>query len=118
MAIPQLKKGTRAKVSCPSYLVYGGAHTWAPVGGEPIPLHSDIDFELEVEDCNRTPKVEDEETQPVTTTMQPERCMYLHLVEAEDTAYDLVLSTEEEDFSDWWPAKYVMLEQKVVDDSA
>ena len=44
--------------------------------------------------------------------------MYLHLEEGEHTAYDLVLSTEAEDFSDWWPAKYVMLEQKVVDDEA
>ena len=50
--------------------------------------------------------------------MQPDRCMYLHLEEADATAYDLVLSTEAEDFSDWWPAKYVMLEQKVVDDPA
>jgi len=29
-------------------LAYGGAYTWAPVGGEPIPIDSDIDFEVEV----------------------------------------------------------------------
>jgi hypothetical protein len=36
--------------------------------------------------------------------------MYLHLEEGDHTGYDLVLSTEEENFSDHWPAKYVMLE--------
>ena len=61
LALPQLKKGARAKLSCPGYLVWGGAHTWAPVGGEPIPLHSDIDFEVNVEDCNRNPKMPEEE---------------------------------------------------------
>lgn len=55
LALPNLRKGAKARVSCPGDLTYGGAHTWAPVGGEPIPLHSDIDFDLEVVDCNRTP---------------------------------------------------------------
>lgn len=55
MALPKLKKGAHARLSCPEDLVFGGAHTWAPVGGEPIPLHSDIDFDIEVIDCNRNP---------------------------------------------------------------
>ena len=50
--------------------------------------------------------------------MQPNACMYLHLEEGDHTGYDLVLSTEEEDFSDYWPGKYAMLEQKVLDDPA
>lgn len=50
--------------------------------------------------------------------MQPNTCMYLHLEEGDHTGYDLVLSTEEEEFSEFWPAKYAMLEQKVVDDPA
>lgn len=119
LAIPSLKKGTKARLSCPSDLAWGGAHTPAPVGGEEIPIHSDIDFDIEILDCNRTPdhKIK-EEVQPRTTTMQPNSCMYLHLEEGDHTGYDLVLSTEEEDFSEFWPAKYAMLEQKVLDDPA
>ena len=55
LAIPSLKKGTKARLSCPSDLAWGGAHTPAPVGGEEIPIHSDIDFDIEILDCNRTP---------------------------------------------------------------
>jgi len=50
--------------------------------------------------------------------MQPGKCMYLHLIESEDTAIDLVLSTEDDAYSKWWPAKYALLEHKVVDDPA
>lgn len=51
--------------------------------------------------------------------MQPDRCMYLHLQDmSDDIGLDLVLSTEEDDFSAWWPAKYAMLEDKVKDDPA
>jgi len=111
LAIPNLRKGAKATLSCPEDLAYGGAHTWAPLGGEPIPLHSDIDFEVEIVDCNRTPDHDKkEEVQPRTTTMQPDRCMYLHLEEGDHTGYDLVLSTEEDEFSEFWPAKYAMLE--------
>lgn len=35
---------------------------------------------------------------------------------SDDIGLDLVLSTEEDDFSAWWPAKYAMLEDKVIDD--
>jgi hypothetical protein len=50
--------------------------------------------------------------------MQPDLCFYLHLVESEHTAFDLVLSHEAEQFADFWPAKYAMIEHKVVDDAA
>lgn len=56
VAIPQLKQGDKAKVSCPADYVYGSAFTPAPLGGEPVPLNSDVNFELEVVECNRTPE--------------------------------------------------------------
>jgi FKBP-type peptidyl-prolyl cis-trans isomerase len=48
LAVPKLKQGAKARLHCPSYYAWGGAYTWAPVGGEPIPLHSDVDFDVEV----------------------------------------------------------------------
>ena len=48
--------------------------------------------------------------------MQPDTCMYLHLVESDSTAYDLVLSAQDEDWDEYWPAKYAMIEHKVKDD--
>lgn len=48
--------------------------------------------------------------------MQPETCMYLHLVESDNTAYDLVLSTQSQDWNKKWPGKFCIFEDKVVDD--
>lgn len=56
LAISHLHKGDKATVSCPANLAYGAAYTLSPLGGEPIPLNSDIDFDFEVVDCNRVPK--------------------------------------------------------------
>lgn len=117
LAILQLKSGDHATLSCPSNLAYGTANIQAPVGGEPIPKGSDIVFDFEVVDCNIKPQ-NVEHTQPVTTTMQPDQCFYLHLVESDNTAFDLVLSHEEEQYAPFWPAKYAMIEQKVKDDPA
>jgi len=50
--------------------------------------------------------------------MQPDSCFYLHLVESEHTAFTLVLSHEAQQFAPFWPAKYAMIEHKVVDDPA
>ena len=97
LAVPQLTEGTKAKLSCPSYYVYGGAFTWAPIGGEPIPLHSDVDFDFEVVECNRVPEVKPEPKQPHTTTMQPGRCMYLHAEASKDESTPLVITCENED---------------------
>lgn len=52
----------------------------------------------------------------MTTTLQPKQCFYLHLEKSEATAYDLVLSADDEIWGWWWPAKYAKIEQKVVDD--
>lgn len=42
--------------------------------------------------------------------------MYLHLVESDNTGFDLVLSAEDDDESKKWPAKRTIFEQKVVDE--
>lgn len=56
--------------------------------------------------------------QPRSTTMQNDTCMYLQLVESENTGMDLVLSSQQEDASEEWPGKWAMFEEKVVDDEA
>lgn len=97
-AIPKLHKGDVARVSCPSYYAWGGAYTQSPLGGEPIPLNTDVNFDLEIVDCNRTPDYfTDYFNQPKTTTMQPNKCMWLHLSESEDTGNDMVLTEQEGD---------------------
>ena len=55
IAIPQLKEGATATLHCPSTYAWGGAYTQSPLGGEPIPLHSDVDFQIDVLECNRVP---------------------------------------------------------------
>jgi FKBP-type peptidyl-prolyl cis-trans isomerase len=69
LAIPKLHQGDKVHLDCPSYYVYGGAFTWAPVGGEAIPLHSDVDFELEVVECSHMPEFIEQIEQPLTTSM-------------------------------------------------
>lgn len=111
--------GDEATVSCPSYLAWGGAFTHAPLGGEPIPLHSDITFKLKIQTCDRNPTWKaDQEVQPRQTELQPGRCFYLHLDEGEDTHNNLVLSADAEDRSAKWPARYNFLEHQVYDDLA
>ncbi len=56
LALPQLRKGDSATLTCPSYYAWGGAYTQAPLGGEPIPLHSDVVFDVDVVDCARHPE--------------------------------------------------------------
>lgn len=55
LALPQMKPGAVAKLSCPANLVNGGASLQSPLGGEWIPENSDMDFEVEVKFCNRNP---------------------------------------------------------------
>jgi len=62
-----------------------------------IPLGSDVDFDIEVVECNRTPDFTEQVAQPVTTTMQPGRCMYLHSVASNEEETPLVLTCEDED---------------------
>lgn len=95
LAIPKLKQGAKARLTCPSYFAWGTAYTWAPIGGEPIPLGSDVYFDVDVVECNRTPEFTEYFNQPITTTMQPNRCMWLHLVEADATGNEMVLTEQE-----------------------
>lgn len=106
-AIQQLHKGDKARLSCPAYYVWGGAYTIAPLGGEPIPLHSDVDFDIEVIDCNRVPKIPDYSEEPHTTTMQPGRCMYFHSVASQEEGTPLVIDCENEDrVNSYWFSYY------------
>jgi hypothetical protein len=50
--------------------------------------------------------------------MQPDTCFYLHFVPSEHTAFNLVLSHEADEYAKFWPAKYAMIEHKVIDDPA
>lgn len=114
-ALTQLHQGDHALISCPSFQVWGNAYTQAPLGGEPIPLGSDIDFEVDVVECNRTPTRTRYYTQPVTTTMQPGKCMYLHFSQGEEhTGNDLVLTVEEAAYKK--DAKHVYLDHKLAAD--
>ena len=82
---------------CPAYQVWGSAKLSAPLGGEPIPRNSDVDFTIEVLECNRTPNHNTvAEVQPQTTTMQRNKCMWLHLEEADSTQNDMVLTAQED----------------------
>jgi hypothetical protein len=120
LAIPKLSQGDKAHLSCPSYYVYGGAFTWAPVGGEPVPLHSDIDFDIEIVECDRVPQKVEYNEKPKTTTMQPGRCMYIHSVAAEEESTPLVITCENEDRIDapgfnYFPAVPCYLDEFVKD---
>jgi hypothetical protein len=95
LAIPKLVQGDKATLHCPSYYSWGGAYTQAPLGGEPIPLNTDVNFDIEVVECNHTPTFTTYNEQPVTTTMQPDTCMWLHLEEAEHTGNDMVLTVQD-----------------------
>ena len=93
LAITQLHKGDVARLSCPSFYAWGDAFTWPPIGGEPIPLGSDIEFEFKVNDCNRTPTWTNYYDQPKTTTMRDDTCMYLFWKESDHQRNPLVLAT-------------------------
>jgi FKBP-type peptidyl-prolyl cis-trans isomerase len=56
LAIPQLKSGTKARISCPSKYAWGAIEADSPLGGEPIPKNTDVTFDVEVVDCNKAPE--------------------------------------------------------------
>lgn len=114
LGLGQLKQGDKAKLHCPYDLAYGNAYTWPGVGGEPIPLHSDIDFDVQIKECNKVPERTAYFTQPVTTTMQPGVCMYLHVFAEDDVEHKLVLSAV-----DNGPTPLnVLIEEQVFDDKS
>jgi len=95
LAIPKLRQGDKATLHCPAFYAWGGAYTQAPLGGEPIPKWSDVNFDIEIQSCNHTPRFTQYYNQPVTTTMQPGKCMWLHLEESEHTGNDMVLTEQD-----------------------
>lgn len=114
LAIQKLHQGDVAHLDCPSYYVWGTAFTWAPIGGEMIPLGSDVDFTVEVLECNRTPEFTKYFEQPVTTSMQKDQCFYLHSVASEGGQdVPLVLTCENDSEAD--PALPCYLEEWVKD---
>ena len=52
----KLTQGSKAVLNCPYDMAWGNAFTWPAIGGEPIPLHSDIKFKAEIEECQRNPR--------------------------------------------------------------
>ena len=99
LAIVKLKEGDKAKISCPAHYVWGGAHITSPFSGEPIPLNSDVTFDLEVLKCGEKPYYPKEgfNQQPHTTTLQDDQCFYLRSGnEAGSGTKDFVLSTIED----------------------
>jgi len=94
-AITKLKKGSTAQLNCPSYYAWGGAYTQSPLGGEPIPLNTDVNFDIEIVDCNRTPEFTEYRRQPISTTMQNDKCMWFHLEESDATSNNMVLTVQD-----------------------
>ena len=99
LAIVKLREGDKATLNCPAHYTWGGAHVISPITAEPIPLNSDVNFELEVLKCGEKPyrPAENNNAQPHTTTLQDGQCFYLHSgVAAGSGVNEYVLSTIEE----------------------
>jgi len=94
IAIRQLNQGDHATLNCPSRYAWGNAYTQAPLGGEPIPLNSDVNFDIEIEECNRVPEFSWPEHKSGSNGFKPGKCMFLHLEESANKGGDLVLSAE------------------------
>lgn len=97
IALSQLKAGAKAHIECPSFYAYGGAWTQSFLkGGLPLPLHADVEYQLEVLNCNEAPVKIPEPPKPKKVGMQANRQMSLHI--AKDLgATDLVLCCQDDD---------------------
>lgn len=111
-ALPELKEGTKATIKCPSNQVWGSLETTSPIGNDQIPKNSDITFEIEVIHCNISPYIAPVEVQPVTSTLQPDRCFVFHSDQSSEVDY--VLATEETSNGSW---RNGIVEQYVKDDA-
>ena len=97
-------------MKCPASQVWGSFETVSPIGNEKIPKNSDIIFELEVIHCNIEPYKPPKDEQPVTSTLQPDRCFIFHSDMSAEVDY--VLSSE--DYSGSW--RNVIVEPYVRDE--
>ena len=97
IALTQLKAGAKAHIECPSFYAYGGALTQSFLkGGLPLPLNADVEYQLEVLNCNEAPVVVPEPPKPKKVGMQGHRQMSLHI--AKDLgAQDLVLTCQDDE---------------------
>jgi hypothetical protein len=88
--LTQLRAGAKAHIECPSFYAFGGALTQSFLpGGLPLPLHADVEYQLEVKDCNMNPVEPKEPPTPKKIGMQANRQMSLHI--KKQTGTDLVL---------------------------
>jgi hypothetical protein len=97
IALSQLKAGAKAHIECPSFYAYGGALTQSFLkGGLPLPLHADVEYNIEVLNCNVNPVKTPEPPKPKKVGMQGNRQMSLHI--AKDLGgQDLVLTCQDDD---------------------
>lgn len=119
LAITKLNEGDRVTLHCPSHYAWGTAFVNAPLGGERIPTGSDVDFDLQIVECSKTPEFSTYEAQPFTSTLHANKCFSMHLMEAEDQGRDLVMSAGLFEYyknSQWWPTIYILLDDFVEDE--
>ena len=116
----QLNPGAKAHIECPSFYAFGGAFTQSFLkGGLPLPLHADVEYQLEVINCNMDPVAPPEPKEPVKVGMQANRQLSLHITK--DMGIDLVLCCQDDDnvaspnFAKW-PANQCYLEEYVKHD--
>ena len=97
IALSQLKAGAKAHIECPSFYAYGGAFTQSFLkGGLPLPLHADVEYEIEILNCNENPVKWPEPAKPKKIGMQGHRQMSLHIAKDLGTQ-DLVLTCQDDD---------------------
>jgi len=120
IAMTQLRPGAKAHIECPSFYAFGGALTQSFLpGGLPLPLHADVEYQLEVIDCNMNPVEPKIEKAPIKAGLQGNRQMSLHITK--QTGLDLVLCCQDDEniasagFAHW-PANQCYLEEYVKHD--
>lgn len=118
IAITQLRPGAKAHIECPSFYAYGGALTQSRLkGGLPLPLHADVEYQLEVLTCNEMPVEPKIPPPPLKIGFQNNRQMSLHI--AKDLGgQDLVLCCQDDEYMTSanfakWPAIQCYLEEYV-----
>ena len=111
LVLPLLNVGTKASLKCPSSFVRGGEYSTAKFGGDEMPYDVDINFELEVLNCEVPVP-----TYPKTLNSAPDKhwkvnrnpyhegnCFYLKNKESEHESTPLVLDCDGDgcDLDEW-----------------
>lgn len=106
-------------------MVWGGARHIAELDGEPIPLNSDVTFEVDFIKCGRDdppsppdPPMPD----PPQPTIKNDTCFYIHVWDDSSQVCDLVWACSEPcenktcnttkgcDYDKTWPGRYCFVE--------